>query len=363
MSENAVIATPEEVSEWRVTLETKGKRLVFTNGCFDLLHAGHVRYLAEARALGDALVVALNSDASVRAIKGAGRPVNCAEDRAEVLRALRSVDAVTVFDSPRATELIRTIRPHVYAKGGDYTPETLNAEERAALDGVGAEIRILPLVEGRSTTATLERMRSDSGDSGERKLRLGILGSGKGSNFEAILGAIRSGSLDAEVVVAISDGGKSRFLSVARDAGVPDVWVDPGGRPGYLPAPAQKEMADRLRAAGVDLVILAGFLRILKAPLLDAFPGRILNIHPSLLPKYPGLNAWEQALKGGESEAGCTVHLVNEEVDGGEILAQGKVPVESGDTSESLHARIQEVEHALFPRVIGEYGSRVLKKS
>lgn len=132
--------------------------MVFTNGCFDLLHAGHVRYLQQARGLGDALAVGLNSDRSVRELKGKGRPVNVEEDRAEVLAALGCVDYVVIFDGKRATDVLSTVRPHVYAKGGDYTPDSLDPEERAALEKAGAEIRILPLVPGRSTTAVLERV-------------------------------------------------------------------------------------------------------------------------------------------------------------------------------------------------------------
>ena len=142
----------------RDEMEAAGQRLVFTNGCFDLLHAGHVRYLLQARGLGDALAVGLNSDRSVRELKGEGRPVNAEEDRAEVLAALGCVDYVVIFDGKRATDVLSTVRPHVYAKGGDYTPDSLDPEERAALEKAGAEIRILPLVPGRSTTAVLERV-------------------------------------------------------------------------------------------------------------------------------------------------------------------------------------------------------------
>jgi rfaE bifunctional protein nucleotidyltransferase chain/domain len=137
-----------------------GKRLVLTNGCFDLLHTGHVRYLEEARCCGDALLVAVNSDDSVRELKGPSRPVNSELDRAEVLAALRCVDYVTIFMGKRVTEVIRLLKPAVYAKGGDYTPETLDPGEKAALDEVGAEIRILQLVPGRSTTAILEKSRA-----------------------------------------------------------------------------------------------------------------------------------------------------------------------------------------------------------
>lgn len=134
-----------------------GRRLVFTNGCFDLLHVGHVRYLQAARALGDALLVAVNGDASVRALKGPSRPINSQGDRAEVLAALACVDFVTIFHTERVTDLVRVIRPQVYAKGGDYTLDSLNPEERGALEEVGAEIRLLPLVPGKSTTAILEK--------------------------------------------------------------------------------------------------------------------------------------------------------------------------------------------------------------
>lgn len=147
------IVDAAEMSALRDRLDAAGQRLVFTNGCFDLLHAGHVRYLQQARGLGDALVVGLNSDRSVRELKGEGRPLNPQDDRAEVLAALSCVDFVVIFEGKRATHLLRAVRPHVYAKGGDYTPESLDAEERGALDECGAKIEILPLVPGRSTTA------------------------------------------------------------------------------------------------------------------------------------------------------------------------------------------------------------------
>jgi rfaE bifunctional protein nucleotidyltransferase chain/domain len=153
-------STPEEVRQLRDELERQGRRLVFTNGCFDLLHTGHVRYLEQARALGDVLVVAINSDASVRTLKGPDRPINSELDRAEVIAALRCVEAVTIFEEPRVTRLIEQIQPHLYAKGGDYTPETLDPGEKAALDAAGTEICILSLVPGRSTTATLSRLQT-----------------------------------------------------------------------------------------------------------------------------------------------------------------------------------------------------------
>jgi len=136
-----------------------GQKLVLTNGCFDLLHLGHVRYLQEARRLGDFLVVAVNGDQSVRALKGEGRPLNGEDDRAEVLAALECVDYITIFAEPRVTGVIEALRPAIYVKGGDYTPETLDADEVSALKKVEAEIRTLALVPGKSTSAIIARMK------------------------------------------------------------------------------------------------------------------------------------------------------------------------------------------------------------
>src|SRR5947207_11126676 len=134
------------------------RKLVVTNGCFDLLHVGHIRYLQAARALGDALAVGLNDDRSVRELKGPRRPVTSERDRAEVLAALACVDFVTIFAGPRATQFIAAAHPAVYVKGGDYTSETLNAEERAVLEQIGAEIRIIPFEPGDSTSLLLEKL-------------------------------------------------------------------------------------------------------------------------------------------------------------------------------------------------------------
>ena len=136
----------------------KGAVVVFTNGCFDVLHAGHVRYLTKARAMGDFLVIGLNSDASVRSLKGNGRPINTEDDRAEVLDALRAVDAVTIFGEPTAEALIAMVHPDVYVKGGDYTLETL--PEAKIVKEYGGRVEFVPLVEGRSTTNVIERIRS-----------------------------------------------------------------------------------------------------------------------------------------------------------------------------------------------------------
>ncbi len=354
MKENNYVSDLRELSEWRDVLVAEGKRVVLSNGCFDLLHAGHVRYLKEARALGDALVVAVNSDASVKALKGEGRPVHCAEDRAEILCALEAVDRVVVFDQARVTGVIESLRPQVYAKGGDYTVESLNAEERAALDKVGAEICILSLVPGRSTSQTLKQMAEREEGSGA-KPKLGVLGSGKGSNLAAILKKIDVGELHAEVAVVIADEEDTGILDLARARGIQAIRIDSGSEKGGRLSDGEiKEITDRLRAAGVDLVVLAGFMKVVRGELLDEFEGRMLNIHPSLLPKYKGLAAWKQALTAGDTEAGCTVHWVSAGVDAGEMLGQARVPVLASDTSETLHARIQEQEYELYSRVIGE---------
>lgn len=144
----------------REQLAKAGKRLVLTNGCFDLLHVGHVRYLEAARQRGDALAVALNSDVSVRALKGEHRPLNSQDDRAEILAALTCVDYVTIFEDERITNLVEQVRPMVYAKGGDYRLETLDPGERAALERGGAEIFFVPIVPGRSTTRLVDAIRS-----------------------------------------------------------------------------------------------------------------------------------------------------------------------------------------------------------
>jgi rfaE bifunctional protein nucleotidyltransferase chain/domain len=156
---NQKIIDLNELAQRARELRAVGKKLVATNGCFDLLHVGHVRYLQTARRLGDVLAVGLNGDRSVRELKGSGRPVNNEGDRAEMLAALECLDFVTIFPEMRATKFILAAQPAIYAKGGDYTSETLNAEERAALQEVGAEIRIIPFEKGYSTSLLLEQLR------------------------------------------------------------------------------------------------------------------------------------------------------------------------------------------------------------
>jgi phosphoribosylglycinamide formyltransferase-1 len=183
---------------------------------------------------------------------------------------------------------------------------------------------------------------------------LGVLGSGSGSNMQAILDAIDAGTLDARIALVLSDNPDAFILERARKRGIETGVIDCRGFKTKFPEEAQLETADRLRAAGVELVCLAGFLRLVKRPLLDAFPDRILNIHPALLPAFPGLESWKQALDAGASESGCTVHFVDEGMDTGPIILQESVPVLPGDTAESLHARIQVVEHRLYPAAVAK---------
>src|SRR5947208_9723472 len=187
-----------------------------------------------------------------------------------------------------------------------------------------------------------------------KEVPLGILGSGKGTNCRAILESIRSGLLAAEVRVVISDVFDARILDIARDFSVPNAYLPPGKFHTRLEPQTEIELVGMLRDAGVELVVLAGFMRVLKSPMLDAFPRRIVNIHPSLLPKFPGLEAWKQALVTGESVTGCTVHYVDETIDHGDIIAQRAVPILPNDTPESLHARIQIPEHELYPAAIND---------
>ncbi|PYL13936.1 MAG: phosphoribosylglycinamide formyltransferase [Verrucomicrobia bacterium] len=188
-----------------------------------------------------------------------------------------------------------------------------------------------------------------------KSLGLGILGSGKGTNCRAILERIRSGVLPAEARVVISDVLDAPILDIAREFSILNAYLPPGRFRTRLEPQAEMELVRMLRAAGAELVVLAGFMRVLKSPMLEAFPRRILNIHPALLPKFPGLEAWKQALAAGEKVTGCTVHYVDEEIDHGDIIAQREVPILPNDTPETLHARIQIAEHELYPAAIAEF--------
>jgi len=189
------------------------------------------------------------------------------------------------------------------------------------------------------------------------RLKIGVLGSGKGSNFRAILSEIQAGRLDAEAVLVMSDVEGAGILDLARGAGIPShVIREPKFRTKLSPE-VEADVAIRLQEAEVELVVLAGYMRMVKAPLLEEFPRRVINIHPSLLPAFPGLEAWRQALDAGVEKSGCTVHFVDAGMDTGEIIAQAEVPVLPGDTAESLHARIQVEEHKIFPSVVARFVS------
>ena len=194
-----------------------------------------------------------------------------------------------------------------------------------------------------------------------KQLRIGILGSGKGSNCRAILERVRSGDLAAEVRVVISDVVDAPILDIAREFGVANAYLPPGRFRTRLEPRAEEELVKMLREAGVEVVVLAGFMRVLHEPMLKAFSRRIINIHPSLLPKFPGLEAWKQAFVAGEKVTGCTVHYLDEQIDHGQIIAQREVAILPADTPESLHERIQIAEHELYPAVIAEFSEKHLE--
>jgi len=191
--------------------------------------------------------------------------------------------------------------------------------------------------------------------SGHRVLRLGVLGSGRGSNFEAICRAIDRQTLDAEIGAVLSDQPGARIVELGRQFGARTECIVPSTPRGHLDAETEEKYVGILHEENVDLVVLAGFMRIVGPVFLAAFPRRIINIHPSLLPKHRGSDAAAQALAAGDKVTGCTVHYVDAGVDTGEIIAQREVPVQPGDTAETLQARIQAAEHELLPAVIATF--------
>jgi phosphoribosylglycinamide formyltransferase 1 len=182
--------------------------------------------------------------------------------------------------------------------------------------------------------------------------RIGVLGSGTGSNFVAIAEACAAGQVPATVAVVLSDVADAPILERARERGIPARFIAPGKYRTKLEETAERDFVAALTEARVDLVVLAGFMRVLKGEFLEAFAGRIVNVHPSLLPSFPGLEAWKQALDYGVKVTGCTVHLVDAGVDSGPILGQQTVPVLDEDTPASLHQRIHAAEHELYPRCV-----------
>jgi phosphoribosylglycinamide formyltransferase-1 len=190
----------------------------------------------------------------------------------------------------------------------------------------------------------------------DKKLRLGVLVSGRGTNLQAIIDSINEGKLLAEIVIVISDNPKAMALERAKIANIPTAYVKPGKKSEF-----EREIIRILEENKVDLIVLAGFMRILSANFVSRFPLRIINIHPSLLPSFPGLEAQRQALEYGVKITGCTVHFVNEIVDGGPIILQEAVPVYDDDTVESLSARILEKEHKILVEAIRLFGENRLK--
>ncbi len=183
-------------------------------------------------------------------------------------------------------------------------------------------------------------------------LSIAILGSGKGSNCQSIIDAIKEGSLDARIVCVLSDVPDAYILERARKENIPAEHMDCTPFKTKLDGDAEQKVIQTLRRYGADFIVLAGFMRMVKPGLLRAFAGHIINIHPALLPAFPGLQSWKQALDYGAKVAGCTVHFVDEGMDTGPIIVQRSVPVLENDTPESLHARIQEQEHMAYPEAL-----------
>jgi len=191
--------------------------------------------------------------------------------------------------------------------------------------------------------------------------RLGVLGSGRGSNFAAMADAVASGQIPAEVAIVLSDVESAGILAHARDRKLPAQFIPPGKFRTKLDEEAERAFVNALQGAKVDLVVLAGFMRVLKGEFLRAFEGRIVNIHPSLLPSFPGLEAWKQALDHGVKVTGCTVHFVDAGVDSGAIIGQQTVPVLDNDTPETLHQRIHAAEHELYPKCVAAIARAEIK--
>lgn len=186
----------------------------------------------------------------------------------------------------------------------------------------------------------------------KKPLAIAVLGSGKGSNCQSLIDAIAAGRLKARLVGVISDVETAYILNRARQHGIPAEFISAAPFKTKLEGEAERRYIATLRAWGADVIALAGFMRIIKPGLLDAFPNRILNIHPALLPAFPGIDAWKQALEYGAKIAGCTVHVVDAGTDTGPILVQRAVPILDGDTPETLHARIQAEEHIAYPEAL-----------
>ncbi len=206
------------------------------------------------------------------------------------------------------------------------------------------QIPAIPQIEVQTKSA-------GSGPSAESRLRVAVLASGNGSNLQALLDRIRTGHVQARVLLVVSDNPAALALERARKAGVASVLTLPPETGEKSPAYNQR-LAALLQAERPDLVVLAGYMRIVGKPVLDAFAGRIVNIHPALLPAFKGLKAVQQALDAGVAEAGCTTHLVTADLDGGPLLLQAGLRVRPGETVESLQRRVLALEHLVLPRTV-----------
>ena len=195
----------------------------------------------------------------------------------------------------------------------------------------------------------------------DSRLKIGVLGSGKGSNLQSIIDNVEAGSVPAEIACVISDVKDAYILARAAKHGMEALYIRPGKYKTKLEPEAEVEYIKTLKDRGVELVVLAGFMRMLKEDFIDAYPNRIVNIHPSILPAFRGLEAWKQALDYGVKYTGCTVHFLELGMDTGPIIMQAVVEVKEGDTPESLHQRIQVEEHKIYPAVIKLIAERRLE--
>jgi phosphoribosylglycinamide formyltransferase-1 len=184
------------------------------------------------------------------------------------------------------------------------------------------------------------------------KKRIAVLASGRGSNFLALAKEAQASDFPGEIVVLISDNVDAPVLTYAAQFGIEARWLDPGAKKTFLTPEVEIQWIEELRRRRVDLVCLAGFMRLIKPAMLEAFRGRILNIHPSLLPAFPGLDAQKQAWEYGAKMSGCTVHFVDDSLDGGPIIVQRCVPVREDDTADSLAERILAEEHKAYPYAV-----------
>ncbi len=196
-----------------------------------------------------------------------------------------------------------------------------------------------------------------------KPLRIAVLGSGSGSNCQSIIDAIAAGTLDAEIVCVISDVEEATILDRAEHHDIPARYLSGAPFKTKIDGDAQRTYIATLRYYKAEVIVLAGFMRIIKPELLAAFDGKVINIHPSLLPAFPGLHAWKQALAYGTKVAGCTVHFVDEGTDTGPIIVQKSVPVLEDDTAASLHARIQAQEHIAYPEALRTIAANALRVS